>query len=78
MKSHIKWLYLFNTAGEDFEGFYVALSEKNIYCIFFSLYRYAKKSKPQMQGRILHAEFVYDFQIKSFHILNEKLELALA
>lgn len=56
----------------------MALGEKNIYCIFFSLYRYAKKSKPQMLGRILHAEFVYDFQIKSFHILNEKLELVLA
>ena len=56
----------------------MALGEKNIFCIFFSLYRYAKKSKPQMLGRILHAEFVYDLQIKSFHILNEKLELVLA
>ena len=56
----------------------MALGEKNMYCIFFSLYRYAKKSKSQMLGRILHAEFVYDFQIKSFHILNEKLEFALA
>lgn len=51
---------------EDFEGFYVALGRKNMYCIFFSLYRYAKKSKSQMLGRILHAEFVYDFQINLF------------
>lgn len=36
-----------------------------------------KKSKSQMLGRILHAEFVYDFQINFFHILNEKLEFAL-
>ena len=40
------------------------------YGIFFTWYRYAKKSKPQMLGRILHAEFVYNFQIKSFHILK--------